>query len=283
MQTQLQLKTSSERRGVTVAIVGTAGRGVDRNKMTRKLFDKMIDYALAVIERVFKLRTTDVTLVSGGAAGADHVAVALWLRQPSAFANLHLFLPCALVPRATESHSPRALDTGSSDWRSNPGRVMNSLHIAFASRTGCDSLRDLALAQARGAVVDSSHHGFHRRNSAVAKADYLIAFTWSESDSTPKDGGTLDTWKKCRGRKLHVRLSLLKDEQSVSGSRTHPQLHKSIAKSPETAETAAIECQKQQLALAATTTTTSVAGAAEEKHSHHSKVTDLLASSPRIS
>jgi hypothetical protein len=35
-----------------------------------------------------------------------------------------------------------------------------------------------------------------------------LAFTWSETAS-PADGGTLDTWNKCRGTKVHVSLHSL--------------------------------------------------------------------------
>jgi hypothetical protein len=48
------------------------------------------------------------------------------------------------------------------------------------------------------------HQGFHARNSLIAQADYLVAFTWGRA--APVDGGTLDTWKKSKGRKLHVSL-----------------------------------------------------------------------------
>jgi hypothetical protein len=51
--------------------------------------------------------------------------------------------------------------------------------------------------------------GFHAQNSHIAhQADYPLAFTWSETAS-PADGGTLDTWNKCRGTKVHVSLHSL--------------------------------------------------------------------------
>ena len=50
-----------------------------------------------------------------------------------------------------------------------------------------------------------AHNGFHERNSHVATSDYLLAFTWGSGD-VPMEGGTMDTWKKSRGRKCHVSL-----------------------------------------------------------------------------
>jgi len=44
---------------------------------------------------------------------------------------------------------------------------------------------------------------FHERNSHLAASDYLLALTWGSGD-VPMEGGTMDTWKKCRGRKYHV-------------------------------------------------------------------------------
>lgn len=63
----------------TVAIVGSAGRGDDGNKLTKDLFDKMSATAEEIIVSAFWLNPADVVLVSGGAAFADHVAVRLFL------------------------------------------------------------------------------------------------------------------------------------------------------------------------------------------------------------
>ena len=42
----------------------------------------------------------------------------------------------------------------------------------------------------------------------VAKSDYLIAFTWNKGN-VPKDGGTLNTWNKCKNNKIHISLLTL--------------------------------------------------------------------------
>jgi len=192
-----------------VAIIGSAGRNEDGPKVTAQLFQQMMDCALHIVRNVFGLEAHQVTLVSGGAAFADHVAVALWLARPAAqgFAGLELYLPCAW-----DGARGCAIDTGHWDWRTNPGRLANMLHRQFEQRTGRRSLAEIAAAVAQGAVINADHSGFHARNSAIAlQATHVIAFTFSDSGA-PKDGGTLDTWIKCKinaARKIHVPLPLL--------------------------------------------------------------------------
>jgi len=55
--------------------------------------------------------------------------------------------------------------------------------------------------------LNTESHGFHNRNSQVAKSDYVIAFTWGKEE--PEDGGTLDTWNKSKGKKIHISLQEL--------------------------------------------------------------------------
>ena len=38
-----------------------------------------------------------------------------------------------------------------------------------------------------------------------------MAFTWGRGD-TPKEGGTLDTWTKCKGVKVHIPLDSLQSD-----------------------------------------------------------------------
>ncbi len=71
--------------------------------------------------------------------------------------------------------------------------------------TDFNSYEDLMEAVTKGADIDSSKSNFHSRNSMVAKSDYCIAFSWSDGNE-PTDGGTADTWKKCKGVKKHISL-----------------------------------------------------------------------------
>ncbi len=54
----------------TVSIIGSAGRRGDAKKMTREIYWNMVDKAQQVISEHFKLESTRVHLVSGGAAWA---------------------------------------------------------------------------------------------------------------------------------------------------------------------------------------------------------------------
>lgn len=178
---------------VTVSIIGTAGRDKSQS-YSRELYDKMIfaaKYALAGLQ--------DVTLVSGGAALSDHVAVSLYLE--GFVDGLILHLPCKWTGSAF-------IDTGLYDWRQNPGRTSNIYHQRFSNIVGIDSLAEISRAIEKGATVYDHYNGFHARNSEVAKTDYMLAFTWSKTGA-PVDGGTLDTWNKSKAQKIHIDLHTL--------------------------------------------------------------------------
>ena len=192
-----------------VAIIGTSGRGEDGSRMTNKLFDLMIDCSISLIKAHCH---GDIHLISGGAAGADHVAVRLFLDSlgdapPLFVSSLKLFLPCEWV---NDSKNPHNIDTNE---RKNPGRTANKLHYAFSQRTKLDSLKDIFCALSLGAEIDTTNFGFHARNKKVAEnADMLIAFTFGSRLDQPKDGGTMDTWNKCKhGLKIHVPLGQLEN------------------------------------------------------------------------
>lgn len=190
----------------TVSIIGTAGRKEDGAKMTPELFEEMCKVAYNVIVLRWKLSPKTVCLVSGGAAWADHVAVSLFQRgmRGSVCGGLTLHLPCAF-----DGKTNQAVDTGSLDWRSNPGRVMNEYHKHFTSTVKWDTLSDIPKVEALGAII-KIHNGFHKRNTHVAASKYLIAFTWGTSADTPKDGGTLHTWNLARSaNRLHIPLTTL--------------------------------------------------------------------------
>lgn len=184
---------------VKVSIIGTAGR--DKTKVfSKELFNKMVAAAKYILANL-----TDVTLVSGGAAWADHVAVKLFLEGFTSKLILHL--PC-------KWDNGKFIDNGNFDWRINPGRTANYYHGKFSevleqTSTGIyfDTLSEIDAAIKKGAII-TVNNGFHARNNLVAQSEYLIAFTWSQNNS-PTDGGTLDTWNKSNGQKYHVCLQIL--------------------------------------------------------------------------
>jgi hypothetical protein len=195
----------------TVAIVGTAGRGAVANSMNVSLFSKMIHTAQELIKKELKLSPSEVVLVSGGAAWADHVAIRLFF--DGNFGGLTLHYPCEWDCKNTQFH-----ETGTSSWRTNPGRSANRYHGQFTEKIGVSSLLELKHAHAHGAIVQV-HDGFHARNAAIAKAEYLIAFTWASSPNTIT-GGTKHTWNLSSSHtKIHVSLPTFKIERTEPASK----------------------------------------------------------------
>lgn len=190
-----------------IAIVGTAGRAGPTPSL--KLFNLMKDRVVHIISKDLSLEISDVHLISGGAAFGDHVSVSLFKSSEYMFSGITLFLPCEWST-SEGSH----YDSGSGNWKTNPGRNANRYHHAFHRHTGVESLSEInSLFDENNVEIDTSGKGFHDRNSKIAHtADILIALTWSKSTEPPK-GGTLDTWNKARIRGvkcIHVSLGDLK-------------------------------------------------------------------------
>lgn len=157
-----------------VAIIGTAGRKEDADKMTLELYDEMYRVCVDLIENTFKLKYSSVHLVSGGAAWSDHLAVRLYLdnlldEKQDAFNGLTVYLPCPIV---LAKEKTMALDTGQYDWKTNPGKKMNQLHQKFGQCIGRNTMLDLyCVVQFAGGTLDTSCTGFHQRNQLVAACD----------------------------------------------------------------------------------------------------------------
>lgn len=176
-----------------VAIIGTAGR--KGPPLSLSLFHAMFDEAVSVITKTWGLSWHNVDLISGGAAWADHVAVVLYLCPPEPEVqprSLVLHLPCAW-DYSTGAH----YDSGAKDWKRNPGRTANLYHKKFSRAIGRDTLQDISMAVHVGCQLEE-HEGFHQRNSVIADVEYMLAFTWGAT--APEDGGSLDTWKKCKAK-----------------------------------------------------------------------------------
>ncbi len=168
-----------------VGVIGTAGRNEDGAKMTLALYDKM----KAAVKHELRRRgwSSDVTLISGGSAWSDHIAVDLFNEGVASGLILHL-------PSAPEAK-----------------RRLQQLHGEFNRATGKNSVAEVAQALRRGAILRKQYRDFAERNTAVAAdaTDLLIALTWSNTNQ-PKPGGTADTWQKsCAPHKVHLRLSAL--------------------------------------------------------------------------
>ncbi|KAI9327340.1 hypothetical protein DFJ73DRAFT_863828 [Zopfochytrium polystomum] len=201
---------------VTIAIIGTAGRGTDGARMTAtaiasastaetatttpgggaKLFAKMVEAAERIIAEDWSLPWRSVNLVSGGAAWSDHVAVHLFMSHPSSTLTLHLnpFLtspplgPSFLDTSLTAGAAAATHDRYNSTWRTNPGRTANRHHRRFSVAVGRDTLAELGSVISPGAptagvaaaAIGTQSGGFHARNTAIAEsARRMIAFSWA--------------------------------------------------------------------------------------------------------
>src|SRR5437879_6373507 len=117
------------------SIIGTAGRSnAPVEKMTHELYQKMI---AAAIEAINTCGVNPVILVTGGAAWSDHVAVDLFLNRDkypllkTQILGLELHLPAKFNLDTSRYH-----DTGSRDWRTNPGHTSNFYHEKFSATLG---------------------------------------------------------------------------------------------------------------------------------------------------
>ena len=175
------------------AIIGTAGR--DKTKpMTKELWQWMLEDAKSRV-------SSSEHLVSGGAAWADHLAVALFLEGKVEKLTLHL--PAPFIKLRFKGVY------GSS------GNAANYYHQNFSSAIGENTLRQIsdcfALEGCDFTVEPEApgYKGMFSRNAKVATADTLFAYTFGQSD-VPADGGTKHTWDKCKGIKYHVTLPTIR-------------------------------------------------------------------------
>lgn len=178
-----------------MAIIGTAGRGSAITRLDKKVYNTMVAYAIKYANEL-GISPEDLVLVSGGAAWADHVAVSIFLHgrgdndKPQVCKGLELHLPAPFLmdPAAYEN--------------TQCGRTANGYHRQFAKKVTGDGRRSLSgikKAISLGAQVTvydgPGYSPFFTRNSEVAKADIVLAYTFGVGDA-PQDGGTKDTWNK---------------------------------------------------------------------------------------
>lgn len=178
-----------------IAIIGTAGRREDKDRMTSDLYVKMAHHALEWITERFA--PSRVTLVSGGAAWADHVAVSLFLSRHH-FQGLNLHFP---APFRNSKFQEMGFNS--------PGGIANYYHHLFSLKMGRSRDHTLRMIQAaldRGATNTVSA-GFRQRNRLVGGSEILLAYTWGPSPHFPKQGGTKDTWDNSHATtKIHIPL-----------------------------------------------------------------------------
>ena len=198
-----------------IAIVGTAFRKQDAKYLTKELYFKMVRDAKTQVG-IYCLRTSEylhlegdnvgqldisvtkqpVELVSGGAAGADHIAVSLYLMNVADSLTLHL--PCGW------NHDERY-------FHGSVANTANYYHQQFSKKLGKDPLQTLdeLITTMPAGFSHKCHNGFKARNLEVGKADVLLAYTFGTGDK-PGSPGTLHTWDNSPAQlKVHRRIQEL--------------------------------------------------------------------------
>jgi len=195
----------------TLAIIGTAGRQEDGVLLSQDpvmYYEKM----LAACLKVVAITKAD-TLISGGAAYADHCAVSLFLKAPNVF-KLILELPANLV--ADNADGLCFQDSGAK----SPGSIANYYHNRFTKAMqkekglAWSSFADFRSAVTHPNCVINVTPGFKERNLKVAaKANHCLAMTFGDKHFL-KDGGTAHTMKnfleKKTGSSYHLDLNVLR-------------------------------------------------------------------------
>ena len=205
----------------SLAIIGPAGRQADQDRLKGDSYQRMVEAAIKLMVHL-KIDPKELTLVSGGAAWADHIVVTLALMGVVPYERVILHLPAELSEAGYE---------GDNEWTSKVASTANYYHKLFSRKVGCASLSELVKVRSLGAQVFVDKGGFKSRNSKVAKAvsenGILLAYTfgnslveqrpWTIQRFSPtttadiaglKDGGTADTWNKSQCAKFHCRIGL---------------------------------------------------------------------------
>lgn len=172
----------------TLAIIGTAGRGEDAKKLTINHWRRMCDAG----RKIYELENC-CSLVSGGAAYADHVAVEIG----------YYSIPTTIWLPKKESDIETA----------------KYYHKKFSEVVGYNTWQQLTITDVAPPWEDiiepniQSFGGFKDRNTKVAEqADVFLAMTFGDREKV-KDGGTADTVVKMQSRGIegyHLDLNALK-------------------------------------------------------------------------
>lgn len=159
--------------------------------MTAVLWEQMVADAKTRVQ-------PEDTLVSGGAAWADHLAVRLYL--DGSVKHLILHLPAPFVDGQFQGE------------RESAASAANYYHHLFSTVLDVDTRQEVADAIAKGAKVTEQpiargYGAMFARNALVAKVSKaVIAYTFGDGDE-PADGGTKDTWGQVKGDRIHVPLA----------------------------------------------------------------------------
>lgn len=172
---------------MNLGIIGTAGRGEDFDRFSSnpKYYDLM-----KLVGQIFIANHRPKTLVSGGAAFADHLAVDLFFSENVPL--LKLYIPTDFKDGKYAVNNP--------DSMFDCGKIGNYYHKKFSELCKKNSLMEINSAIDVGAKIFVGK-GFKDRNTEIANdSNILLAFTFGNGANL-KDGGTKDTMDKFLKRK----------------------------------------------------------------------------------
>ncbi|BCS83015.1 hypothetical protein QLL95_gp1108 [Cotonvirus japonicus] len=175
---------------INLGIIGVSGRTLSDEKL---LLNNHFDWMKEIVEIFCEdvLSCNDITLISGGSAWCDHVAVSMFLTGN--YPKLILYLP-------TDFDMDKKCFTNTYE-----GIILNNLHDKFSKKIKIDTLQEIyeCINHINCEVVVKK--GFYARNELIAtNIHHIIAFSFGD---VPK-GGTLNTWKKINhNKKTHFNLN----------------------------------------------------------------------------
>jgi hypothetical protein len=184
---------------VNVAIIGSAGRGFDAYKLNRDIFLTAVYKTCELVEFTWNLDWNDVTLVSGGSAFGDHIAVKIYMNLKKEYPKLklRLHLPCDW------DTSLKKFQEAGADMQY--AKQLNHLHQVFSLKCNVQSLKDLQTCIAEGCEITTSSGYFARNDKVAQEAEKMIAFTFG--DMQEGRGGTSYTYSRAfNAEKVHIDL-----------------------------------------------------------------------------
>lgn len=176
---------------------GTAGRGTTIQSLSLEVYDLMSAAHKGIID-FYNVHT----IVSGGAAWSDHLAVTAYLKGE--VESLRINIPgkfdtekCIFVTRDRNDNKDHI-------------RTCNYYHSLMEGK-GIPSRQQIKEAIDKGAQVYSYKDFFRRNVVSTQMARRMVAFTYAGGD-TPADGGTKFTWDRFHGPKVHIPIASLGKE-----------------------------------------------------------------------
>jgi hypothetical protein len=177
---------------IDVGVIGTAFRKEEANLLTADLFNKMCQHFKGLIDTQ-AIKSVDyrwISAISGGAAGADGLAVVAmyhgWIKSltlciPGRFdINKKLFVN-------TDVSGKHIADDSSIS-------TANYYHAQFKAKTGIDLCDMISVCAKKSGVKFESYYNFYQRNLEIAKrARILVAYTYGQDE--PGSSGTMSTWR----------------------------------------------------------------------------------------